>query len=431
MKSIKSKLILNSYQELVLKTLSNEHRLLYNYLLNCAKQNSNFKYLNQQYKQFRKENNLTIQSKPAQNTCRKLINAIKSYYKLKKKDPTAKFPNKFKSWRYFTTIEFDWNNGGGGFDLENNKIFIHLEHDKRNAKKLELELHERCKVVNSSNVKTLQIKKIDDNYYAIFTYSEPKKELKLSGVNIAIDPGVINIATIFNPQKNEIIEIKNNQFHKKLEKRIEKVQSLLDHKKKKSRRWKKLKRVCKRTKRKLTNKNRDFQHKVSKEIINYCQENNINKIIYGDIQTKKLVKKKIKGQNRKERKRNSGLNKSTQNQGCLSRFKFFVGYKAEDKGIEFVKQDEAWTSQTNCLTGKRFGKKVQLSDRVVELAKDLKFSRDGNGSVNIMQKNLKCPIEPNKGLWLTQLKSVKTFEMLLDHDEWSKSELKLNNVQLF
>ena len=122
------------------------------------------------------------------------------------------------------------------------------------------------------------------------------------------------------------------------------------------------------------------------------------------------------------------MNKSTQNQGCLSRFKFFVGYKAEDKGIEFVKQDEAWTSQTNCLTGKRFDKKLKLSDRVVELAKDLRFSRDGNGSVNIMQKNLKCPIEPNKGLWLTQLKSVKTFEMLLDHDKWVKSELRLNKV---
>jgi putative transposase len=429
MKSLKAKLELTYYQSLVLNTLSNEHRLLYNYLLNFAKHDPDFNHINQEYKAFRKEHNLTIQSKPAQNTCRKLINAIKSFYSLRLKDKDAQFPNKFKSWKYFTTLEFDWNNNGGGFDFENNKLYIHLEDDrKRNAKKLEIDLHERCKVINSSNIKTLQIKKIDDNYYAIFTYSEPKQEQKLEGNVISIDPGVSNIATIFNPERKEIIEIKNDQFHKRLEKRIKTVQSMLDKKKKKSRRWKKLKKVYRRLRRQLTNKNQDFQHKVSKKLVEYCQENNVKKVIYGDIKTKKCVKKKVKGENRKERKRKQGLNKSTQNQGCLSRFKFFVNYKLEDKGIEFVKQDEAWTSQTNCLTGKRFDKKVKLSDRIVELTKDFWFSRDGDGAINIMEKNMKRRLEPDKGLWLTQLKEIRTFKMLLDHDEWAKSELRLNKV---
>jgi putative transposase len=421
MKSLKSKLSLTFYQKLVLNTLSNEHRLLYNHLLNFSKQDPNFKHLNQEYKNFRKENKLTIQSKPAQNTCRKLINAIKSFYSLKKKDPDAQFPNKFKSWKYFTTLEFDWNNNGGGFDLKDNKVFIHLE----NAKKV------NGKIINSNNIKTLQIKKTNDDYYVIFTYSEPKKELKINGSIISIDPGVTNIATIFNPEKKEIIEIKNNQFHKKLEKRIKTVQSVLDKKKKKSRRWKKLKRIQKRIQKKLTNKNKDFQHKTSKEIANYCEENKVNKVIYGDIKTKKCIKKKkIKGESKVESKKRKGLNKSTQNQGCLSRFKTFVEYKLEDKGMEFVKQNEAWTTQTNCLTGKRFDNKVELSDKKVELTKDFWFSRDGNGAVNIMQKNLRC-LEPDKGLWLAQLKEVKTFKMLLDHDEWFKSELRLNFVQPF
>jgi hypothetical protein len=58
MKSLKAKLQLTHYQQLVLNTLSNEHRLLYNYLLNFSKTNSDFKQINQQYKFFRKSNHL-------------------------------------------------------------------------------------------------------------------------------------------------------------------------------------------------------------------------------------------------------------------------------------------------------------------------------------------------------------------------------------
>ena len=102
MLSKKVKLSLNYNQQLILETLSNEHRLLYNFLLEKVKDNLDFKQINENYKLFRQLNNLTINSKSAQNTSISLINNIKSYLSLKKKDKTARFPNKFKSYKYFT-----------------------------------------------------------------------------------------------------------------------------------------------------------------------------------------------------------------------------------------------------------------------------------------------------------------------------------------
>ena len=57
---------------------------------------------------------------------------------------------------------------------------------------------------------------------------------------------------------------------------------------------------------------------------------NIDNIIIGDIETKKLVTKKeeFKVLDYKQRKAAHSKNKSTQNEGLLSRFKGFINYKA-------------------------------------------------------------------------------------------------------
>ena len=102
--TIKVKVKLDINQSIKLETLSNEHRLLYNYLLGSIKDKSlTFKELNELYKNYRNENQLTINSKSSQNTCKFLINNIKSFYELRKKDVTAKFPYNFKSYKYFTS----------------------------------------------------------------------------------------------------------------------------------------------------------------------------------------------------------------------------------------------------------------------------------------------------------------------------------------
>ena len=106
-------------------------------------------------------------------------------------------------------------------------------------------------------------------------------------------------------------------------------------------------------------------------IVDLCILNDIDNIICGDIKTKRL-KKDYKAR----------LNKSTQNEGLLSRFKGFLKYKAENKGLNFLLVNEAYTSQTNCLTGER-ELNSNLSIREVELSPGFIVDRDINSAVNI------------------------------------------------
>ena len=89
-----------------LETLSNEHRQLYNHLMEFVKttKTSDFKDIVEKGKTFRNDHVLTISVKSAQNTTRLFIQNIKSFYALKKKDKTAHFPYKFKSHKFFTSF---------------------------------------------------------------------------------------------------------------------------------------------------------------------------------------------------------------------------------------------------------------------------------------------------------------------------------------
>jgi len=388
MKSLKVRIFPTYNQEIILRTLSNDHRLLYNHLLEHAKKGEDFKQLNQRYKNFRIDNQLTIQSHSAQITCRNLIDSIKSFYALKKKDQTSQFPYKFKSYKKFSTFQFHWNNGCGGFKITKQGIQISLI-DKH---KLNISLPDyfHKSGVTNKTVKTMSIKEEDKKFYLIFTYSEKQSNKNLDSENfLSIDLGISSIATCFS---NVIkpFAVQNNRF-KKIEKQKEHVQSLRDKKKKGSRRHKKLtfrhKKCCK----KNSNKNRDFQHKVSKIIIEKCIKENIGTLIVGNIQTKKLPKGK---------RSMSGLNKSTQNQGTLSRFKTFLDYKSRNAGIDFHLVDESYTSQINCLTGIKT-LSSELSVREVELIPGLIVDRDLNSATNIAKRHM--------GKWFAQTENFVDF----------------------
>jgi len=388
MKSLKVRIFPNLQQKIVIRTLSNEHRILYNHLLEFAKKGEDFKQLNQRYKNFRNENRLTILSHPAQTTCRGLFDSIKSFYALKKKDPSAKFPYKFKSYKQFCTFQFHWNGGSGGFKIEERNIQISLV----DGHKLNINMPDYFKhsEVNNSTVKTMSIKEESNKLFLIFTYSEKPSNKDLKKENfLSIDLGISSIATCFS-NATKPFAIQNNQF-KKVERTKEHVQSLRDKKMKGSSRWKKLTQIHKKLSKKNADKNKNFQHKTSKVIIEKCLKENIGTLIVGDIQTKKLPKAK---------RSSRGLNKSTQNQGTLSRFKTFLDYKARNAGIDFHLVDESYTSQLNCLTGIKT-LSSDLSIREVELEEGLIIDRDLNSATNIAKRHM--------GKWFAQTENFVDF----------------------
>lgn len=392
MLSKKVKLSLSSNQKLILETLSNEHRLLYNFLLEKTKDNLDFKQINQNYKNFREANNLTINSKSAQNTSIGLINNIKSYLSLKKKDKTARFPNKFKSHKFFTSFMLDYNKGCGGFKIKKSKLELNLDGCKN---KVIFNLPDHTKDISNDNVKTITFKREDDDqYYLIFVYKEVSKIKSLNKDNfLGIDLGFSRLVT--GCSKKENIKI-DNLRQKKLDDKVSSLQGIRDKFNKGSRNYKKIDAKLIVKKKKLVNKQSDFQHKSSRSIVNYCVKNNIGKLIVGDINVKSVIKK--------SNYRINGLSKST---ASLGRFKTFLGYKSRNEGIEFILVNEAYTSKINCLTGKiEFDSSLDNREFVYD---GMVIDRDVNSCINIVKKS---------GLWLSQ-DSVK--DLLLN----KISELKV------
>ena len=104
---------------------------------------------------------------------------------------------------------------------------------------------------------------------------------------MSIDLGTSNIATCYtNSNQINSIQIENCQF-KNLEKQASKLQSKLEGKKKYSKRYNRIKHLLEKKQKKVSDKNKDFQHKISKKIVQICLDNNINTLVVGDIQTKK------------------------------------------------------------------------------------------------------------------------------------------------
>lgn len=376
LKTLKVKIQLDPTNQLRLDTLSNEHRQLYNHLMEFVKstKTSDFKDIVEKGKTFRNDHKLTISAKSAQNTVRQFIQNIKSFYTLKKKDKTAHFPYKFKSHKYFTSFTHDVNGGNlDKFDLKEGKLILRLI----NKQLLGINLP---KIVNSviskENLKTITFFKdiYQKDYYLSFSYEVPAKNISFNDNFLSIDLGIKSIATCFSNIISSF-SIENSRF-KNLDRQFRKVQSKKDLCKQGSKRQKKLAKIQRKIASKKTNKSKDFQHKVSKEIVKVCKENSISKLILGDIKTKKL---------KDSNTTNKGLNKSTQNEGTLSRFKGFLKYKAKESSLEVSLVNEAYTSQENCLTGAR-NLSSDLGHRSVQVSEGLVIDRDLNSAINISKR---------------------------------------------
>jgi len=102
-----------------------------------------------------------------------------------------------------------------------------------------------------------------------------------------------------------------------------------------------------------------------------------NTIVIGDIQVKKLMEK----QHNKNRKVSRSFGRSN-----LSMFMEMLQYKALAGNVNVVRVNEWNTTQINCLTGKMFDQKVELSDREVLLSNGLVIDRDLNSAINIYRR---------------------------------------------
>jgi len=255
---------------------------------------------------------------------------------------------------------------------------------KFRVKSLNFNLSNKIKsLVNLDKIQQIKIKwdGVLKTWSLIMIYKKELGNINLGSNTMSIDLGLDNLATICFSDNKESYIINGKTIKSKnsyLNKEIARLQSI------------RMKQVGS-TKFKNTNKIvklrmyredyiNDYMHKASRQILDIALENNVSKIVIGDI---------------KDIKQNSKIKSFVQIpiQNLVS----LITYKAELLGIELVKQNEAYTSGVSAFDLEEVSKEFYDKSRRIERGlfktnRGLKVNADVNGSLNILRKHLqdKC-----------------------------------------
>ena len=233
-------------------------------------------------------------------------------------------------------------------------------------------------------IKEVEFSYITNNRYKVYIiYEKEDKSLKEDNSKyISIDIGLNNLLTLYNINGESIIysgsSLKNTIYY--FSKEIAKTKSKLDlsHPNNKHNTSKKLKRLYD-----LKNKRIDLIiHRVTKEVVNYCLNNDISKVIIGDLSGILNVKKEFIN-NKKKHQYNQNMHSL-----CFKRIYDYLSYKLQLMGIDFIKVNEAYsstTSPTSPMVSKEYSNKVNRVTRGLFKDENNIYNSDVVGAFNIMR----------------------------------------------
>ncbi len=352
-KSFKYRLFTNKTQENRLNTLLGSARFLYNSALEhrvvCWKQwHKSINYYDQanSLKELRNLDGgiAKLNYSCSQNILRQLDKAFQAFFRRIKQGEKPGFP-RFKGKDRFHSITFPVY--GNGVKLKNGKLYI------QNVGHVRIKLHRDLE----GEIKTATIKKQNGRFYVSFSCDEvPQNVLPISDKEIALDVGIKSFAVMSDGQ---IID--NPKYLKQSETKLKAIQSQYSKKRSKN-----LKRKLVHLHEKISNQRKDFQHKLSREIIN-----EFGFIFIEKLQPKEMVKNNFRT-----------LNKYI-NDAAWAQFFSFLSYKAEEAGRKLIKINPKNTTQICSKCGKIVSK--DLNVRVHDCPYcGLKIDRDLNAAKNIL-----------------------------------------------
>ena len=362
-------------QEEILWILSDKCRLIYNFAL--SERINEWKNKGEYDSYFKQQNDLPklkvkypeykwVYSKVLQYILRTLDADYRSFFALLKKGDKDANPPKFKGKKYFTTMVYNQS----GFKFKDGYIF--LSH-KYNKTKLKFKIPDKFKL---SKVCQVSVFKKEGKFFICVTYDRQVKDYIDNGKYQAFDLGIMKHTGVNLDGK--FIEFKNSRVDKYWQKRVQEIQSRRDHCKKGSIKWNILNSNLKLMKKKCANQIKDFQHKLSKKIIDNTKANTI---IVGDLSVKDMSKK-----GKSNHKGTKGLNRAIQNTGTLGRFVRFLTYKAKLLGKRVIEINERDTSKQCCVCGKKHD--MPLYKRIIKCDCGNAVDRDKNSAINIMSRFL-------------------------------------------
>lgn len=316
-----------------------------------------------------------VHSKTLQSVLRKLDADYRSFFALRKNGHEDAMPPGFKSRKYFMTLVYNQS----GFKID--KDTITLSHK---VSKVPLTFSVKG-LIDGQKIKQIEIYndnpfKAKGKFFLSIVYDEySKKDYRDNNIYQAIDLGVTKIVTAVNTY-GKFFEVATPRPDKYWSPKIDQVKSKRDHCKgvkkgsKKSRKYLRVNAVVKKMNRKLSNQNKDFQHKLSRKMVDNTKANTI---IVGKLDVKNMAQSPTS---------TKGLNRATQNQGYLARFVGFLAYKAELVGKRVIRIDERNTTKECYVCGKLHD--MPLNKRIMDCDCGNLIGRDRNSAIDIMKRFL-------------------------------------------
>lgn len=309
---------------------------------------------------------LYLNSKASQRVAKEIYSSYKSFFNLIKKDNSVRPPQKLQDVNHFHTVVYN----------QTGWKFINSETLKINGIVVSYKGIPSIDYATQT-IKEVKLKHRNGKYLldlGIENHVQEKDELTQENKVLAVDLGIKNLCNGIDNFGNVItIPNKAKKINTYFRKQISKVQSKMDKCTKGSNKHEKLKKLKKKLYKRKDAQVKQTLHIQSKKLVNM----NYKTIVVGDLSVKKLMEK--------------GSNKLTKtsrsfSESAIATFMEFLTYKCQNSNTELETINEKWTTQQNCLTGKLFKDKVELSDRVVHLSDSIVIDRDLNAAINILKR---------------------------------------------
>ena len=300
------------------------------------------------------------------------------------------FKNKYP-WKYKHNFPTTWK--ANGFKIKDNILELSLaEFNHKRQSKIKIILPKHI-VKELKNKQIQQIELIYKHQLLLsFMYKIKDNNIKINNNNIAgidsrtssiqpmagIDLGEIHsISTYTNTNKNCIITGRYLRSLRRLQdKSLGKLNHMLSRCVKNSKRYKRLRKAKRKMLIKINNQIKDCNHKITNELVKFIKQNNISKVVIGDIRG-------IEKNTCKNKKKNSG----NKHNGRLSKWNYGehirqIKYKLDSIGVDVELINESYTSQTCPCCGKR----NKCKTRNYRCICGYTCHRDIHGARNILNK---------------------------------------------
>lgn len=282
--------------------------------------------------------------------------SIKSWKERRKQDKNAKPP--YKKRKYY---KIQWKSSA--IKIKDNKLI--LSNGKGN----------KPLIINwEYNLpKLVEIGWDGKQYELRAIYQEEQNNKPLDNKVAGVDLGEIHLAVAYDGNTSYIINGRllrsKRQYQNKLK---AKLSSMLDKKKKGSKRWKKILKSKQKQLIKIQNQINDILHKQTTKLVSTLYKSGVQTVVIGDVRN---IRQNIDyGTTANQRL----------HQWVFGKVRQMIQYKAEKLGMKVVLQDEKYTSQTCPMCNN----KHKPNNRNYKCKCGFEYHRDAVGAINIRKKYL-------------------------------------------